>query len=100
MSRTSEWPVVRQARKFGLMISSSVNFTSSAVKGVAVVPADVVTQADAPVETVLRNAAVLLARHFDGQIGLENALGVDAEQRVEHREVDRRRRPRYAASAD
>ena len=56
-------------------------------EGLAVVPADIVTQANAPGETVLRNAAVLLARHFDHKIGLENALGVHANERIEHREM-------------
>ena len=69
------------------MISSRVNFTSSARERRAVVPADIVTQADAPFETVLRNAAVLLARHFDGKIGLNHALRIDAEERVENREM-------------
>ena len=51
-------------------------------EGLAVVPADIVTQADAPVETVLGNAAVLLARHLDRKIGLENALGVHPNECV------------------
>src|SRR4051794_8270529 len=53
----------------------------------AVVPADIVTQANAPFETVLRNAAVLLIRHFHGKIGLNYALRIDAEERVENREM-------------
>ena len=56
-------------------------------EGLAVVPADIVTQANAPGETVLRNAAVLLARHFDRKIGLKNALGVHSKERIKHREM-------------
>ena len=33
MSRTSSWPARRPARKSGLLMSSSVNLTSSAVNG-------------------------------------------------------------------
>ena len=56
-------------------------------EGLAVVPADVVTQANAPRKSVLRNAAVLLAWHFDRKIGLKNALGVHANECIEHREM-------------
>src|SRR3954453_14019452 len=56
-------------------------------EGFAVVPAHTVTQTDAPFEAVLRNAAVLLVRYFDGKVGLNLTLWVDPEERVENREM-------------
>ena len=56
-------------------------------EGLAVVPADVVTQTNAPLQAVLRNAAILLCGHFGREIGLKNALGVHSKERIEHREM-------------
>src|SRR5215207_3907962 len=53
----------------------------------SVVPTDILAQADPPFETVLRYAAVLLGRHFNGQVRLNYALGIDAKERVENREM-------------
>ena len=58
-------------------------------EGLSVMPFDVVTQLDAPVQAVFRNAAILDARDFRCEIGLDDTLWIDAEERVEDREGDR-----------
>ena len=87
MSRTSECPVVRQLRKFGLVMSSRVNFTSSAVKGLPSCQRTSSRNRIAPLQTVLRNAAVLLRRHLGREVRLDHAFGIDPEERVENREM-------------
>jgi hypothetical protein len=55
----------------------------------AIVPANVVTKADAPVQPVLGNAPVLLRRHFGSKIGPQHTVGIHPEKRVEDGEMNR-----------
>ena len=88
MSRTNECPVVRQLRKFGFVIEFEGEFHVLSRERLSVVPPDIVAQADPPLQAVLGNAAVLLRRHLRREVRLDNAFGIDPEERVEKREMD------------
>ena len=89
MSVTSSCPLRLNARKCGLLISSSVNFTSSALNGCAVVPGDAGAQLDRAIPARPRRC-----RHSPSvgtsaaSCGMKLPLGIDVPQWAEHVPMD------------